>query len=125
MTQETTLHLAIVEYLTHALPTGALLHHSPNEGRHHVAHRVRLKKMGMCRGWPDLEIIYQHSLYFLEIKTPQGRLSPAQKSLHTQLRDQGCQVEVIRSLDEVHAWVAATFGVGHHASLLVWEEAHA
>ena len=46
----------IVQWLDASLPMGSVVHHSPNEGRRHVAYKVRLKKLGMAAGWPDLEI---------------------------------------------------------------------
>jgi hypothetical protein len=53
---EDELQMHIVQWLDASLPMGSVVHHSPNEGRRHVAYKVRLKKLGMAAGWPDLEI---------------------------------------------------------------------
>jgi hypothetical protein len=53
---EDELQMHIVHWLDASLPMGSVVHHSPNEGRRHVAYKVRLKKLGMAAGWPDLEI---------------------------------------------------------------------
>ena len=127
MTRETVVHQTIVEFLLHALPTSAILHHSPNEGRHHVAHRLRLKKMGLRPGWPDLEVCYQGTIFFLEIKTPEGRVTPVQKALHTELEAQGFSVTLLRSVDDAQAWLVSQFAPTFRpvVPLLQEDEAHA
>ena len=66
-------------------------------------------RKGMVAGWPDLELFIHPSGWihsrpwcpiFLEIKNEKGRLSPGQKAVIDQLRDIGCIVEVVRSIDE-------------------------
>jgi hypothetical protein len=44
-----------------------------------VQYRVKLKKIGQCKGWPDLEILLGDRVCFMEFKTPKGRLSENQK----------------------------------------------
>tara|TARA_X000001388_G_scaffold18724_1_gene12097 strand:+ start:570 stop:932 length:363 start_codon:yes stop_codon:yes gene_type:complete len=58
---------------------------------------AKLKKMGLSSGWPDLQLVYKAKFYGLEVKTPIGRLSPAQSELHTKLIQQGVKVAVVRS----------------------------
>ena len=53
---EDELQTYVVHWLQMALPLGSVWHHSPNEGKRHVAYKIRLKKLGMAAGWPDLEI---------------------------------------------------------------------
>jgi hypothetical protein len=53
---EDELQMHIVQWLDASLPMGSVVHHSPNEGRRHVAYKVRLKKLGMAAGWPDLRL---------------------------------------------------------------------
>ena len=53
---EDELQAYVVHWLQVALPLGSVFHHSPNEGKRHVAYKLRLKKLGMASGWPDLEI---------------------------------------------------------------------
>ena len=47
---EDELQIYIVQWLDASLPMGSVVHHSPNEGKRHVAYKVRLKKAGHG-GW--------------------------------------------------------------------------
>lgn len=107
---EAELHKLIVDYLQIALPAGSVVHHSPNEGRHKVAYRAKQKRLGMRAGWPDLELFIDRTWWradlpwspiFLEIKTPKGRVSPAQTAVHAELQAAGCAVEIVRSVEDV------------------------
>ena len=107
---EAELHKLIVDYLQIALPAGSVVHHSPNEGRHKVAYRAKQKRLGMRAGWPDLELFIDRAWWradlpwspiFLEIKTPKGRVSPAQTAVHAELQAAGCAVEIVRSVEDV------------------------
>ena len=40
---EDELQALVVQWLDAALPLGAVVHHSPNEGKRHVAYKMRLK----------------------------------------------------------------------------------
>jgi hypothetical protein len=40
---EDELQMHIVQWLDASLPMGSVVHHSPNEGKRHVAYKVRLK----------------------------------------------------------------------------------
>lgn len=75
------------------------------------AHIVRLCKArgALCykfesparRGVPDLLLIYEGRVIFIEVKSPAktGTLSPLQRHEIKQLRDHGAQVYVIDSYD--------------------------
>ena len=85
------------------------MHHSPNEGRHHVAYRSKQKKLGVTAGWPDLEIYIPRSGWFnaeawapifLEVKTAKGVISKNQGRVIKGLAAIGCYVSVVRSIDE-------------------------
>lgn len=65
--------------------------------------RKNLGTLGQRKGLPDLEIIHQGIPYFLELKTPKGRLSAYQEAEIEALRNAGAKVFVVRSLAEVHA----------------------
>ena len=59
--KEDELHAHIVQWLDLALPAGSIVHHSPNEGRRHVSYKLKMRRMGMKPGWPDLEVfVPQH-----------------------------------------------------------------
>lgn len=80
--------------------------HSPNEGERSKFQGAILGKMGMTKGWPDLEIMYaaqgKHGL-FVEFKTGTGRQSKEQKEVQQMLEDAGYRYEVIRSVPEFKA----------------------
>lgn len=52
-------------------------------------------------GFPDLVAIQNGSHVYFEVKAPKGRLSPAQEALHAEMREAGCDIFVVRSLEEV------------------------
>ncbi len=60
-----------------------------------------LKGLGYRAGTPDIMIAHDGRVAFLELKSPKGVLSAAQKETHAALRAAGCPVAVVRSLDEV------------------------
>ena len=43
---------------------------------------AKLKKMGLVAGWPDIQILADGKYFGVEVKTPTGRISPAQRTLH-------------------------------------------
>jgi len=101
-------HASIVQWLEFALPPGSIFHHSPNEGRHHVRYRMKLKKMGLCAGWPDLELLVPIDYWFnpawgplyMEVKNEKGKLTKNQKQVLELLDKAGGHVSVVRSIDD-------------------------
>lgn len=77
--------------------------HSPNEGKRTPQEGNKLKRMGMSKGFPDLEICVPkngfHGLY-LEFKSGKGKLSPEQKEWGERLGEAGYKVAVVRSCNE-------------------------
>mgnify|MGYP003131091378 CR=1 FL=1 len=99
---EAQLQNLVADYLRVALPDGSVFHHSPNEGKSHVAHRVKLKKAGMRTGWPDLEIFCPDTKpIFIELKVGRNRVTPEQNKTLNNLASLGCVTAVCKSLDEV------------------------
>ena len=85
-----------MQWLNVALPPGCcVFHHSPNEGRRHVAFKNKLKQMGTQYGWPDLEIfvpgdVAVHGMstsIFIELKRFRGGKAQRQPG-----RDEGAAV---------------------------------
>jgi hypothetical protein len=71
-----------------------------------------LKAEGATSGVPDLLICFPSGQYhglFVEMKTEKGKLSEAQKTIHSQLINSGYCVKICRSLDDfiqtVHKYV--------------------
>ena len=60
-------------------------------------HNVRLAPAGT----PDLLVIEPHHRFWIEVKTPKGKLNDDQKAMHEQLERYGEEVIVARSVDDV------------------------
>ena len=110
--REYEIHISICQWLAVALPQNSLVHHSPNEGRHHVAYRAKQKRLAVTAGWPDLEIFVPRSAWldpgawapiFFEVKTAKGRVSKNQARVIKSLTQLGCYVSVVRSIDDADA----------------------
>ena len=115
MTTEAALQIGIVRWLQDVLPDAAIVHHSPNEGIRKPHYGMKLKSLGLCAGWPDLEIfvpeaefIYpdQANAIFLEVKTPKGVLSASQRACHSRLLACGVHLSIVRSIDDCKAFLA-------------------
>lgn len=83
----------IVALLRAVLPQGAIIHHAANEvgfgGRHARNRQAILAGMGVHAGFSDLIIIAGGRVLFLEVKSPRGRLSPAQTAFRNAVQAQG------------------------------------
>lgn len=104
--KEDDLQAQIVQALHWTLP-GAVIHHSANQvergGKRAMMEVARKKRMGMLPGFPDLLLFWRGHALLIEVKTPSGRLSEAQKALHARLEAQGWPVHVCRSVDDALA----------------------
>ncbi len=61
------------------------------------------KAMGLRPGVSDLVVVLPHRVIFLEVKTPTGRQSPAQKVFQSIVQALGHQYTLVRSVDEALA----------------------
>ena len=110
---EDQLHMRIGQWLDIVLPPGAVWHHSPNEGKRHVAYKVKQKKMGTKPGWPDIEIfvpgdqskVGNSIAIFIEVKRPGGKLSANQAMMREKLELAGCFWQLCKSVDQVHDYL--------------------
>lgn len=59
-----------------------------------------LKAMGLKAGCGDLLFIHEGRVFWMELKTPKGRLSPNQIGTRLAIRQAGSHVETVRSFDE-------------------------
>jgi len=62
---------------------------------------VFLKRMGLKRGWADLQFIFAGNFFAIELKAGSGRLSREQRHVQSAIREQGFFYESARSVDEV------------------------
>ena len=115
--RERAVHLAVLGLLRAKLPpvSVATIHHSGNEvdvSSKAVARAIaKSKHLGMRVGWPDLTWLSEGRLHAFEVKTPLGRLSPAQEACGAAIEAAGGRWAVVRSVDEaeavLRAWEAA------------------
>ena len=116
--RERPIHLAVLGLLRLRLPrvSAATIHHSAGEvdvSSKAVARAIaKSKHMGMLVGWPDLTWLGSGGvLHAFEVKTPQGRMSPAQEAVRGAIEAAGGRYAVVRSVDEadaaLKAWEAA------------------
>ena len=53
-------------------------------------------------GWPDLTVVMPDgTVLFLEVKQEGGRLRPAQKRIHDELRANHAHIHIVRSVEDV------------------------
>jgi hypothetical protein len=101
---EERIHRSIVAYLRTVLPNTWLIHHSPNGGWRSKTEAGVFKALGVIPGWPDISIFGEEAkgcqAWFLEVKSPDGRLTDVQRECHNRLRDLGFPVAVVHSIDE-------------------------
>lgn len=74
--------------------------HVANESATSLAMRVKLSNMGVLAGVPDFVFILPKT-WFMELKMPNGAISPKQKKLHELWRSKGIIIEIARSSKEV------------------------
>ena len=105
----------VVQWLDASLPMGSVYHHSPKEGKRHIAYKMRLKAAGTKWGWPDLEVFVCDQGWhdpaakgpiMIELKRPKGgKLSDNQKDIHDKLRCTGAYVFVAKRLSQVESYL--------------------
>src|SRR6056297_2883072 len=103
-TPEADLQRAVVSALRVALPRSAIIHHCPNEvtepGPRGAKRQAILVGMGVHRGFADLMVLCDGRVLFLELKSPKGRLSPAQATFRDAVQAQGFGCALVRTLDD-------------------------
>lgn len=57
------------------------------------------------RGVPDRIVLYSGKVYFVEVKKDDGRLSSLQKIEHEKIREQGLDVFVVWSTEDVDTFI--------------------
>jgi len=129
---EADIHKAVVEWADRqagAEPALELLFHVPNGGSRHIAEATKLKAMGTRQGVPDLllpvprlgghdaacERIEYNGLA-LELKSPSGRLRPAQAWWLKRLEEQGWAIAVAWRFSEAR-YILRSYLDGEHIGL--------
>jgi hypothetical protein len=115
-TPEAAIQRAIVQALRLALPPGTIVHASCHEVRGSSDRARRMqeihKGMGAMPGFPDLIVLASGRVLFLEVKTPRGHSSEAQRRFAMAAEGQGHGYAVVRSVADALAALAA-HGIEH------------
>lgn len=82
-----------------------LLFHVPNGEQRNKITGMQLKASGVIAGVPDLILLWSGKAYGIEVKTPDGYLSPKQKVIHETWKNNGIEVIVCRSSEEIVTFV--------------------
>lgn len=97
---------AIIEYLRTQYPK-AVVHHSPNEvplqGKDVARAISKAVWNGMIPGFPDLVVIMEGGVLFLEVKSDNGRLTDAQRAIGEAIQATGNYWKVVRSVEATKA----------------------
>ena len=97
---EQQLQRAIVEHLRWRARPQVWWCHLANGGWRSPIEAKIFKALGVVAGAPDLLIVADGRAYFLELKAPRGRISPAQHECHEALRKAGATVAVASDIDQ-------------------------
>ena len=99
--RETTIHKAIVQAFKLLRKPDVLMFHVANERRCSEKEGSFLKSLGVVAGVPDLIFVMPGGITcWMEIKVPNGRLTPEQRAFHDVLTANEHRCVVVHSLDE-------------------------
>lgn len=102
--EEHRLQCACVRWFRYVYPSlKEVLFAIPNGGRRDVVTGARLKEEGATAGVSDLILLKSNSAYgalCVEMKTPKGNQSPAQKEWQNEVENTGNKYVVCRSFEE-------------------------
>ena len=84
-----------------------LLWHVPNGGQRSASEANKFKAIGLVPGVSDLHFFYQGKMYFIELKTENGRLSENQVKWIENISSQKGEVFVIRDLQTFQNFINA------------------
>jgi hypothetical protein len=105
---EAAIQRAVFQHLAVRRVDGLFAFHPPNGGWRSRVEAAILKGLGVCPGVPDVIAIKHGRAYGLELKSPAGRLSPAQREVLATMRVAGATVSVAYGLDaalaQLEAW---------------------
>jgi Holliday junction resolvase len=90
--KEAEIQAAIVKALS---TLGFVVIHIPNQ-----ATKGRQRYSGLLPGAPDLIVIGDNKVIFMEVKTEKGRQSPNQMLVQTMLEERGFPYFIVRSVDD-------------------------
>jgi hypothetical protein len=110
-------YLRVMEKVLSSQGINICWHHSPNEGKNKLHYYAKQKRLGVRKGWPDIEIIYRGRFIGIELKTKKGRVSEAQKKCHDDIILAGGVVTICRSLNEVIEFMETACGYSERVDI--------
>ena len=114
---EQDIQIAVCEHLGLRAEPRVFWFHVPNAGKRSNFVGKKLCDSGLISGVPDLVILMDGRMYCLELKAPQGKLTPSQRLVMERMRDCGAQVAVAKSIDEalvtLECWGVIKRSVSH------------
>ena len=79
---ENEMHVELIKYVRQWISDGWVFNHFANGEKRDLLTAVRLKRMGVTKGFPDLAFFGPgRTAVFLELKRPGGRLSDEQQAI--------------------------------------------
>jgi len=97
---------AIMKIWNEMPETRLCLFHVPNGMNIDARQGAKFKAQGVISGVPDLVFVWAGKTHYIEVKTPTGYLSKNQKALHAKWSEQGIDVKVFRSSEEIVDFIA-------------------
>ena len=91
---------AVLQHLNLRAVRNAYWFHPANGGWRSPIEAKIFKSLGVKAGVPDVFIVANARPYALELKTENGRLTPAQHAAQASLRAAGCEVATACGLDQ-------------------------
>ena len=102
---EDNFHITVAQFLDLALPHDAEWTTMDPGSYRTKAEAGLLKAKGLKPGWPDILIIYRGRTICIELKSPKGVLSSAQKAMHERLTLAGALVCTATRLESVESFL--------------------
>lgn len=94
---ETDIQTACVRWFRAAHPEG-ICFHTPNEACNR--RWTVYERQGVLKGAPDLTVVLAGVVFFVEMKTPKGRMRPEQVEFQRRCAELGVGYHVCRSIEE-------------------------
>jgi|SRR5215467_16206580 len=105
---EAALQRAVIDHLRLLAKPGVLFLHPANGERRDAITGAKLKRMGVLAGAADLLLWHDGNSFALELKSPGGRLSDAQREFLSRFNDAGgysaCAEGIDHALVCLEAW---------------------
>lgn len=104
---ETKIQFAVLEFIRAVAPD-CFVFHIANGGYRTPAEAARFRWQGVVAGVPDLCLVAPGGrVHFIEVKTPGGSLSAAQREIHEILARLGAPVAIARGVDDARRALTA------------------